>query len=68
MRHSARVIHRQRRINCPDTDDTKPPCHDIDAIPTVPSVPPSRSGPAMTKTISIYAAQVLLGAIAIAIG
>jgi uncharacterized membrane protein YphA (DoxX/SURF4 family) len=40
----------------------------MQAIRIAPRVVPSKLGPAMTKTISIYAAQVLLGVIAITTG
>ncbi len=50
-----------------DTDDTKQRCCDIRAIPAVPRMA-RQKGHAMTKTISIYAAQILLGVIAIAFG
>jgi uncharacterized membrane protein YphA (DoxX/SURF4 family) len=51
-----------------DTDDTKRLNRDIPAIRALPRVRPSDRGRAMTKTISIYAAQILLGVIAIGTG
>ena len=51
-----------------DTDDTKQRYRDIRAIPAVLRVGLVEKGHAMTKTISIYAVQILLGVIAIAFG
>jgi uncharacterized membrane protein YphA (DoxX/SURF4 family) len=62
------MIDARLRIPGHDTHDTNQRYRDIEAIRIDPSVAPSRSGPAMTKTLSIYAAQILLGVVAIATG
>jgi uncharacterized membrane protein YphA (DoxX/SURF4 family) len=56
------------RARASDTDDTNWSARDIPPIPTAPSLAASNKGRAMTKTISIYGVQVLLGLIAVAAG
>jgi hypothetical protein len=69
--HSAKCdfCHLSRRLTSGlDTDDTNFVNGDICAIRTALRVRPIGREPAMTKTISIYGAQVLLGIVAIAAG